>query len=117
MERAINVVELQNFPSHCLPTLIDLPPFFLRTNLKLISVCINIYFFVSLSLDLFSSKSAFLHDARYLAAIKNCSGPMVVKHTIFTMHVASLQLGASFNTIFFMHIMSLLLGTLFNMKL
>ena len=41
----------------------------------------------------------FLHDD-YIAAIENCWTPMVVKHTLFAIHVASLLLGASFNTIF-----------------
>ena len=44
-------------------------------------------------------KSNFLYDASYIAAIENCCVHMVVKHTLFATHVASLLIGASF-TIF-----------------
>ena len=70
-----------------------------------------------MSLSLISGKSAFLHDAGYIATIENCCASMVVKHTLFAICVASLPLGASFNTIFSMHVMSLLLGDLLNTKL
>ena len=69
-----------------------------------------------MSLSLVYGKLAFLHDD-YIAAIENCWMLMVVKHTLFAMHVVSLLLGASFNTIFATHVVSLLLGTLFNTKL
>ena len=69
-----------------------------------------------MSLSLVSVKSAFLHDG-YIAAIENYCMPMVVKHILFTKHVAILLLGTSFNPIFDMHIMSLLLGASFHIKL
>ena len=68
------------------------------------------------SLSLVSGKLAFLHDG-YIVANKNCYAPAAVKHTLFPMRVASLQLGALFNTIFSTHLTSLLLGTSFNTQL
>ena len=53
----------------------------------------------------------------YLAANEKFCVPMVVKHTLFTMRVASLLLGASFNIIFATRIMLLLLDASFKMKL
>ena len=55
-----------------------------------------------MSLSLVSGKLAFLHDG-YIAVIENCCAPMVVKHTLFAMCVASLLLGTPFNTIFATH--------------
>ena len=61
-----------------------------------------------MSLSIVSGKSAFLHDG-YIATIENCCASMVVKHTLFAMHIVSLLLGALFNMIFATHVMSLLL--------
>ena len=69
-----------------------------------------------MSLSLVSGKSAFPHDG-YIAAIENCCTSIAVKRAFFSMCVASLLLGASFNTIFAMCITSLLLGASFNTKL
>ena len=60
-----------------------------------------------MSLSFVSGKLAFLHDG-YIATM------VVVKCTLFTTHVASLMLGASFNTILAMHVTSLSLGASFN---
>ena len=70
-----------------------------------------------MSLSLNSGKSAFQHDAGYIATIENCCAFMVVNHMLFATCVVSLSLGASFNTIFSMHVTSLLLGALLNTKL
>ena len=70
-----------------------------------------------MSLSLISGKSAFQHDAGYIAAIENCCASMVFKHMLFATCVVSLPLGASFNTIFSMHVTSLLLGAFLNTKL
>ena len=66
-------------------------------------------------MHLLSGKLAFMYGY-YIATIEHRCVAMVVKHTFFTI-LASLQLGFSFNTIFSMHITSLLLGASFNKKL
>ena len=47
----------------------------------------------------------------------NFCAPMVFKRRLFTTHIGSLLLGASFNTIFAMCVTSLLLGASFDTKL
>ena len=60
-----------------------------------------------MSLSLVSGKLAFLHDG-YIAAIENCCAPIAVKHTLFSMRVASLLLGDSFNTVFAIYIRNII---------
>ena len=70
-------------------------------------------FLVIVSLSLVSGKSAFLHDG-YIATIENCCAPMVVKHILFIMSIASLLLGTLYNMIIATRVMSSLLGISFN---
>ena len=106
----------------CLSTLIDLPPklpgilpsffprqCFFRLHEPLLFLCRYLSSLISRLICVMT---------RYTATIENGIVPMVVKHTLFAMVVASFLFGTSFNTyIFATHVESLLLGASFSTKL